>query len=388
MSRKHLAGDLPRLSPSSVASGNVKWLRKCVKMKSDLKKSFSSHSSVIAVMGVMKIFQRGCFPRQAKQSFLVHNSSWLWFLCWAAKGVVFFIPACNYSAVAAEGEWNCSSFPQQTPECCSWFGLCYSSYELPQWSHWLFGSESTVGNSCLLSFLKGKGSPCPPLQPPSSSLGQCCTQFMISLTLPSPPVKQAPGACTGLTLQCVLSPAHQHVLHRSHLPPVVCSFLHGPCARARPHVLLSVVKHLQSMSSLWFVLSWDQELFITAIPFWPMVLHKQLPKTHLWIQLVRPDISLLMAQAVDLIKRAVSGNICGWTCHNHVQKCCRNNTPDLTLDLSISIEKILTKINTFWLLIYCIYFKLVLKFCQLYRGTSKSILSFMSAHYEISLWEI
>lgn len=68
-------------------------------------------------------------------------------------------------------------FPQQTPECCSWFGLCSSSYQLPQWSRWLSGSGSTVGNCCLLFFLKGRGSPCPPLQPPSSSLGHCCTQL-------------------------------------------------------------------------------------------------------------------------------------------------------------------------------------------------------------------
>lgn len=58
------------------------------------------------------VFREEVFQsRQSRADFLVRSSSWLWFLCWSAKGVVFSITTCNYSAVAAEGEWSCSSFP-------------------------------------------------------------------------------------------------------------------------------------------------------------------------------------------------------------------------------------------------------------------------------------
>lgn len=113
--------------------------------------------------------------RQSRADFLVRSSSWLWFLCWSAKGVVFSITTCNYSAVAAEGEWSCSSFPPADTWVLLLVWALLLHYQVSQWSCCLLGSESTVGNCCLLSFLKGKGNPCPPLQPPSSSLGHCHT---------------------------------------------------------------------------------------------------------------------------------------------------------------------------------------------------------------------
>lgn len=124
------------------------------------------------------VFREDVFQgRQSRADFLVHSSSWLWFLCWSAKGVVFSITKCNYSAVAAEGEWSCSSFPPADTWVLLWvWALLLQLSGLPM-KLLLFGSESSVGDCCLLSFLKGKGSPCPPLQPPSSSLGHCHTQL-------------------------------------------------------------------------------------------------------------------------------------------------------------------------------------------------------------------
>lgn len=58
------------------------------------------------------VFREDVFQgRQSRADFLVRSSSGFQFLCWAAKGAVFFITACNYSAVAADREWSWSSFP-------------------------------------------------------------------------------------------------------------------------------------------------------------------------------------------------------------------------------------------------------------------------------------
>lgn len=64
-------------------------------------------------MGVMKMFSERMFFKadKAELTFWYIAALDFGFLCWAAKGAVFFTTACNYSAVAAEGEWSCSSFP-------------------------------------------------------------------------------------------------------------------------------------------------------------------------------------------------------------------------------------------------------------------------------------
>lgn len=97
--------------------------------------------------------------RQSRADFLVRSSSWLWFLCWSAKGVVFSITTCNYSAVAAEGEWSCSSFPPADTWVLLLVWALLLHYQVSQWSCCLLGSESTVGNCCLLPEGKGKSLP-------------------------------------------------------------------------------------------------------------------------------------------------------------------------------------------------------------------------------------
>lgn len=72
-----------------------------------------------------------------------------------------------------------------------------------------FGAERAVGDCCLLSFLKGRGSPCPSPQPPSSSLGHCHTQLQgtgqeqrHAAKAPQSSRRGEPAASTELTLQC------------------------------------------------------------------------------------------------------------------------------------------------------------------------------------------